>query len=79
MRVQSLGLQDPLEEGMATHASILPWRNPAPVQQWYSDDYIAMIGSGIERYYNGKFSIHTARAGCTDHSSGQNTKHVSVS
>ena len=24
-QVQSLGLEDPLEEGMATHPSILPW------------------------------------------------------
>ena len=26
MRVQSLGWEDPLEEGMATHSSILAWR-----------------------------------------------------
>ena len=26
--VQSLGWEDPLEEGMATHSSILPWRIP---------------------------------------------------
>ena len=25
-RVQSLGWEDPLEEGMATHSSILAWR-----------------------------------------------------
>ena len=28
MRVQSLGLEDPLEEGMATHSGILAWRIP---------------------------------------------------
>ena len=28
MRVQSLGLEDALEEGMATHSSILAWRIP---------------------------------------------------
>ena len=28
MRVLSLGLEDPLEEGMATHSSILAWRTP---------------------------------------------------
>ena len=28
MRVQSLGGEDPLEEGMATHSSILVWRIP---------------------------------------------------
>ena len=27
-RVQSLGLEDPLEKGMATHSSILAWRIP---------------------------------------------------
>ena len=27
-RVQSLGREDPLEEGMATHASVLAWRIP---------------------------------------------------
>jgi len=26
--VQSLGLEEPLEEGMATHSSILAWRIP---------------------------------------------------
>ena len=26
--VQSLGQEDPLEEGIATHSSILDWRNP---------------------------------------------------
>ena len=28
MQVQSLGEEDPLEEGMATHSSILAWRTP---------------------------------------------------
>ena len=28
MWVQALGQKDPLEEGMATHSSILAWRNP---------------------------------------------------
>ena len=26
-RIQSLGQEDPLEKGMATHSSILAWRN----------------------------------------------------
>ena len=26
--VQSLGYEDPLEKGMATHSSILAWRSP---------------------------------------------------
>ena len=28
MKVQSLGREDPLEEGTATHSSILAWRIP---------------------------------------------------
>ena len=28
MRIRSLGREDPLEEGKATHSSILPWRTP---------------------------------------------------
>ena len=28
MQVESLGQEDPLEEGMATHSSILAWRIP---------------------------------------------------
>ena len=28
MQVQSLGQEDPLEEGMATHSSILVWKIP---------------------------------------------------
>ena len=31
--VQSLGLEDPLEEGMATHSSILAWRIPIPTKE----------------------------------------------
>ena len=29
--VQSLGWEDPLEEGMATHSSILAWRIPMDI------------------------------------------------
>ena len=32
--VQSLGWEDPLEEGMATHASILAWRIPMDRGAW---------------------------------------------
>ena len=32
--VQSLGWKDPLEEGMATHFSILAWRIPMDKEAW---------------------------------------------
>ena len=37
MWVRSLGREDPLEEGMATHSSMLAWRIPwkeEPSEQW---------------------------------------------
>ena len=33
-QVQSLGWEDPLEEVMATHSSILAWRNPLDRGAW---------------------------------------------
>ena len=34
--VRSLGGEDPLEEGMATHASILAWRIPMDRGAWWA-------------------------------------------
>ena len=34
IQVQSLGRKDPLEKGMATHPSILAWRNPMGRRAW---------------------------------------------
>ena len=34
--VRSLGLEDPLEEGMATHSSILAWRIPMDSGTWWA-------------------------------------------
>ena len=34
-RVQSLGWEDPLEERMATHSGILPWRIPMDREAWW--------------------------------------------
>ena len=36
MQVQSLGWEDPLEEGMATHSSILAWRIPEDRGVWHA-------------------------------------------
>ena len=35
-QVGSLGQEDPLEEGMATQSSILPWRIPQTEEAWKS-------------------------------------------
>ena len=46
--VQSLGWEDPLEEGMATHSSILAWRTPWTEEpgglQWRSRGYRGVRG-----------------------------------
>ena len=34
--IQSLGSEDPLEEGMATHSSILAWRIPMDRRTWWA-------------------------------------------
>ena len=36
MQVQSLDQEDPLEEGMATHSSILAWRIPMDRVSWWA-------------------------------------------
>ena len=45
MRVGSLGREDPLEEGMATHSSILAWRI-----QWTETDGLQSMGSHRVRH-----------------------------
>ena len=34
--VQFLAWEDPLEEGMTTHANILSWRNPMDREAWWA-------------------------------------------
>ena len=34
--VRSLGWEDPIEEGMATHSSILAWRMPMDRGAWWA-------------------------------------------
>ena len=34
--IQSLGLENPMEEGMATHSSILAWRIPMARGAWWA-------------------------------------------
>ena len=38
-RVRSLGQEDPLEEEMVTHSSILPWRIPMHRGAWQAAVY----------------------------------------
>ena len=38
--VQSLGWEDPLEEGMAVHSSILAWRKPMDRGAWWATVHV---------------------------------------
>ena len=42
-RVQSLGQEDPLEKGLATHSSMLAWRIP------WTDEPGRMLAMGLQR------------------------------
>ena len=43
MQVRSLGWEDPLEEGMATHSSIFAWRIP------WTEEPIGLESMGLQR------------------------------
>ena len=45
-QVRSLGQEDPLEKGMATHSSILAWRIPMDRGAWWA------IVSGVAESHN---------------------------
>ena len=45
--VQSLGWEDPLEEGMATHSTILAWRIPMDRGAWWATVYGVAKGSDV--------------------------------
>ena len=46
--VQSLGWEDPLEEGMATHSNILAWQIPMDRGAWWATVYgVAKSQTGL--------------------------------
>ena len=51
--VQSLGWEDPLEKGMATHSSILAWRSP------WTEDPGGLQSMGSQRVRHNSAGMHT--------------------
>ena len=51
--VQSLGREDPLEEGMATHASILAWRIP------WTEEPVELQSTGSQRVRHDLVTEHS--------------------
>ena len=54
--VQSLGWEDPLEEGMTTHSSILAWRIPMDRGAWWATVY--RVAKGRTRLSDSTFTFH---------------------
>ena len=50
-QIRSLGLEDPLEEGMATHSSILPWINPMDRGAWWATIH-EVARAGLDRAHS---------------------------
>ena len=42
--VRSLGQEDPLEKGIATHSSILAWRIPWTEESWQASAWCYRVG-----------------------------------
>ena len=59
MQVQSLGQEDPLEEGMATHSSILAWRIP-----WTEEPGVHGFTQSQTRLNHLSPHKHSTRKGC---------------
>ena len=47
--IRSRGWEDPLEEGMATHSSILAWRIPMDRRAWQATVHGATISNRVIR------------------------------
>ena len=56
-RVRSLGWEDPLEKGKATHSSILAWRIPWTMELQESDTTERLSLSHIELNTNSIYSL----------------------
>ena len=55
IHVQSLGQEDPLEEAMATHSSILAWRIPWTEGAWWATVHKILKSQGTTEVPEHKF------------------------
>ena len=56
--VRSLGWEDPLEEGMATHPSILAWRIPMDRGAWQAPVHgVTKTGAGLSDFHRHTLTI----------------------
>ena len=57
--VQSLGWEDPLEEGMATHSNILAWRIPIDRRVWWATVHGGHKELGMTEQLSARAHTHT--------------------
>ena len=57
IQVRSLGWEDSLEKGMATHSSILTWRIPVDRGAWWATDHLCDLVGHKESDTAGQLSI----------------------
>ena len=64
-RVRSLGWEDPLEKEMATHSSILAWKNPTDGGAWRAKGHgVAKSRTRLSGFTSlGQTLVDTSRAG----------------
>ena len=57
MQVRSLGWEDPLEEGMATHSSVLAWSIPMDREAWWATVHGVAESDSTERLSTVQYGI----------------------
>ena len=59
-RVHCLGREDPLEEGMATHCSILAWRIPWTEEPGWLQPMVTYSQTGLKRLTMHACNVHSS-------------------
>ena len=73
-RVRSLGQEDPMEEDMATHSSILAWENPMDSGAWWATVHgVAKRRTWLSNFTFFSFLVYPYASlwGCALYGSGQ--------
>ena len=59
--VRSLGWEDPLEKGKATHSSVLPWRIPWTLSNFHFLPKVYSFIFDLNIFYMMEFNFNTVR------------------
>ena len=70
--IRSLGWEDPLEEGMATHSSVLAWRIPMDRGTWWA----TVHGVTRRRPQLSDYAQHSVALKCSHHNKAKIKKAI---